>query len=146
MITGSNEVRFAVKALPAAGTRPNETTRTMAPHPLVYQELPYDPEYLLCNHRLTATRQSTATPDEADWQVRRQVILRHTGELPLEVRGPDAERMLDRVFTRDVTRVKVGRCSYQFACYDDGGMITDGVLMRLARDRFWFGQAEEICP
>ena len=37
-------------------------------------------------------RLSTATPDEAYWRVRRQVILRHTGELPLEVRGPDAER------------------------------------------------------
>ena len=46
-------------------------------------------------------RLSTATPDEAYWRVRRQVILRHTGEVPLEVRGPDAERMLDRVFTRD---------------------------------------------
>ena len=37
MIAGPNEVRFAVKALPAAGARPNELTRTMAPHPLVYQ-------------------------------------------------------------------------------------------------------------
>ena len=55
------------------------------------------------NHRLTAMRLSTATPDEAYWRVRRQVILRHTGEVPLEVRGPDAERMLDRVFTRDVS-------------------------------------------
>ena len=142
MITGPSEVRFAVKALPAAGTLPNELTRTMAPHPLVYQELPYDPEYLLYNHRLTAMHLSTATPDEAYWRVRRQVILRHTGELLLEVRGPDADRMLDRVFTRDIIRTRVGRCSYQFACYDDGGMITDGVLMRLERDRFWFGQAD----
>ena len=28
MIAGPNEVRFAVKALPAAGARPNELTRT----------------------------------------------------------------------------------------------------------------------
>ena len=53
MINESEEVRFAVKALPASGARPNELTHTMAPHPLVYQELPYDPEYLLYNHRLT---------------------------------------------------------------------------------------------
>ena len=50
--------------------------------------------------------------------------------------------MLDRVFTRDITSTRAGRCSYQFACYDDGGMITDGVLMRLEPDRFWFGQAD----
>ena len=43
MITGPYEVRFAVKALPAAGARPNELTRTMAPHPLVHQELPTTP-------------------------------------------------------------------------------------------------------
>ena len=135
------DVRFAVKALPAAA-RPNEMTHTMAVHPLVHQELPYDPEFFLYNHRLTAMQLSNSTPDEAYWRVRRQVILRHTGELPLEVCGPDAERMLDHVFTRDITRVRAGRCSYQFPCYDDGGMITDGVLMRLARDRFWYGQAD----
>ncbi len=137
-----DDVRFAVKALPAASGPPNEFTQTMAPHPLVYQELPYDPEFLLYNHRLTAMRLSNSTSDEAYWRVRRQVILRHTGELPLEVRGPHAARMLDHVFTRDVSGMKVDRCSYQFACYDDGGMITDGVLMRLAPDRFWFGQAD----
>ena len=141
MTMESTDVRFAVKALQAAA-RPNEMTHTMAPHPLVHQELPYDPEYFLHNHRLTAMYMSNATPDEAYWRVRRQVILRHTGELPLEVRGPDAERMLDHVFTRDITGVKVGRCSYQFPCYDDGGVITDGVLMRLASDRFWYGQAD----
>ena len=142
MTNRSEQVRFAVKALPAAGALPNELTRTMAPHPLVYQELPYDPEFVLYNHRLIAMRLSNSTSDEAYWRVRRQAILRHTGELPLEVRGPDAARMLDHVFTRDVSAMKVDRCSYQFACYDDGGMITDGVLMRLAHDRFWFGQAD----
>ncbi len=120
-----DDVRFAVKALPAASGRPNEFTRTMAPHPLVYQELPYDPEFLLYNHRLIAMHLSNSTPDEAYWRVRRQVILRHTGELPLEVRGSDAARMLDHVFTRDISGMKVDRCSYQFACYDDGGMITE---------------------
>ena len=44
MITGSSDVRFTVKALPAAGARPNELTRTMAPHPLVCQVLRCDPE------------------------------------------------------------------------------------------------------
>ena len=138
----STDVRFAVKALPAAAARPNEMTHTMAPHPLIHQELPYDPELFVYNHRLTAMHLNNSTPDEAYWRVRRQAILRHTGELPLEVRGPDAERMLDYIFPRDITRTRVGRCSYQLPCYDDGGMITDGILMRLAPDRFWYGQAD----
>ena len=44
MITGSSDVRFTVKALPAAGARPNQPTHSMAAHPLVCQVLPCDPE------------------------------------------------------------------------------------------------------
>lgn len=135
-------LRFVVLALPANGAHPNELARTMAPHPLIHQELPYNPEYSIYNHRLTSVGMDGASADEVYWMVRRKVILRHTGELPTEVRGPDAEKLLDLVFTRDITQMKVRRCSYQFPCYHDGGMITDGVLMRLAQDRFWYGQAD----
>jgi len=136
------DLRFVVTALPANDTRPNELARTMAPHPLIHQELPYRPEYAIYNRRLVSIGMGSTTADELYWMVRRKVILRHTGELPIEVRGPDAAKLLDSVFTRDITKMKVGRCSYQFPCYHDGGMITDGVLMRLAQDRFWYGQAD----
>lgn len=136
------DLKFVGKAVSAPGARPSEFTRTMAPHPLCYQELPYDPQYMLYNHRLTPEVLSNATDDEMYWKVRTEVIFRHTGELPIEIAGPDAEALLNRVFTRDVSKVKVGRCSYQFACYHDGGMITDGVLLRLAEDRFWMAQAD----
>ena len=100
---GRRTQRSAFRRQGAAGRGGAAERVDSHPPPLVYQELPYDPEFLLYNHRLTAMRLSTATPDEAYWRVRRQVILRHTGEVPLEVRGPDAELMLDRVFTRDVS-------------------------------------------
>ena len=61
---------------------------------------------------------------------------------PIEIVGPDAERLLNKVFARDVSKVRVGRCSYQFACYHDGGMINDGVMLRLTEDRFWMAQAD----
>ncbi|MQX36723.1 aminomethyltransferase family protein [Roseospira navarrensis] len=133
---------FAVVPAPAdEARRPTEFAHTFAPHPLVHQERPYDPWYTIYNRRLTAMSMAGASADDTYWRVRRGVILRHTGELPLEVRGPDAERLLNRVFTRDVSRVRVGRCSYQLACQDDGGLLMDGVLVRLAPDRFWYGQA-----
>ncbi len=134
--------RFAVKAFSATGKRPRELDRTMAPHPLSFQELPFDPEYTLYNSRLTPQSLNNITDDEMYWAVRTGVILRHTGELPIEISGPDAETLLNRVFTRDVSKVKPGRCSYQIACYHDGGMITDGVLLRLSKDRFWMAQAD----
>ena len=134
--------RFAVKAIKQTTRRPLELARTMLPHPLSYQELAHDPEYVLYNGRLTPSAFSDVSDDEMYWKVRREVILRHTGELPIEIIGPDAERLLNRVFARDVSKVQVGRCSYQFACYHDGGLINDGVLLRLAEDRFWMAQAD----
>lgn len=133
---------FAVLPLASDTNRPTEFALTLASHPLVHQELPYKPQYTLYNRRLTAMRMTNGSPDDAYWKLRREAILRHTGELPIEVRGPDAELLLDRVFTRDVTKNRVGRCSYQIACFDNGGMIIDGVLVRLAADRFWYGQAD----
>ena len=142
MDTILSKFRFTIKALPNKGHRPRELSRTMPAHPLSYMELPYDPEYALYNSRLTPEALSTATDDEMYWAVRTNVIFRHTGELPIEISGPDAETLLNKMFTRNVTKVKPRRCSYQFACYHDGGMITDGVLLRLAEDRFWMAQAD----
>ena len=137
-----SSLRFVTKAIPNMGARPRELSHTMVPHPLSYQELPFDPEYTLYNNRLTPESLNHVTEDEMYWKVRTEVIFRHTGELPIEISGPDAESLLNRLFTRDVSKVKVGRCSYQFACYHDGGMITDGILLRLAQDRFWMVQAD----
>ena len=138
----SRHYRFAVTPLSADDGRSRQIPRNMAPHPLNYQELPFAPEYFVYNGRLASDRMNNATDEETYWLVRRRVILRHTGERPIEIRGADAEALLNRVFTRDIARVKVGRCSYQFACYHDGGMITDGVLLRLEPDRFWYAQAD----
>ena len=134
--------RFAVKSIEQITRRPTEFARSMLPHPLSYQELAHDPEYMLYNGRLTPSAFVDVSDDEMYWKVRREVILRHTGELPIEIVGPDAERLLNRVFARNVSKVQVGRCSYQFACYHDGGLINDGVLLRLAEDRFWMAQAD----
>ncbi|MGF1503314.1 MAG: aminomethyltransferase family protein [Paracoccaceae bacterium] len=142
MLQFDTTLRFAV--LPLAGDRAqsSEFARTISPHPLVHQELPHGPEYTIYNRRLTAMTMTNGSVDQAYWKLRRQAILRHTGELPIEIRGKDALVLLNRVFTRDVAKTRVGRCSYQIACYDHGGLILDGVLVRLEEDRFWYGQAD----
>lgn len=142
MNSPDTNLTFSVIATPAEDARPNELARTMAPHPLIYQEIPHNPNYTIYNRRLASVSMTTTSADEVYWMVRRKAILRHTGELPLEICGPDAEKLLNLVFTREIGEVKPGRCSYQFACYDDGGMITDGVLVRLSETRFWYVQAE----
>ena len=136
--------RYTIKAFENKGNRPVEISHplSMKPHPLSYMELPFDPEYFLYNNRMSPETLNNATPDEQYWAVRQNVIFRNTGEFPVEISGPDAEKFANFIFTRDVTKIKPGRCSYQFACYHDGGMITDGVMLHLRRDKLWMAQAD----
>ncbi|OGN88000.1 MAG: hypothetical protein A2X23_07535 [Chloroflexi bacterium GWC2_73_18] len=48
-----------------------------------------------------------------------------------EVRGPDATRLVDRVITRDATRIEVGGVVYTPWCDEDGFVIDDGTVARL---------------
>ena len=134
--------RYTIKAIPLDDRRPIELSSNMKPHPLSYMELPFDPEYSLYNGRMTPERLNNVTDDEQYWAVRQKVILRNTGEFPMQISGPDAEKFANLVFARDVSCVEVGRCSYNFALYHNGCMITDGILLRLADDRFWMAQAD----
>jgi len=137
-----NNLRFTVKPSISEGERALELARTIGVHPLTYQELPFDPEYSIYAGRLTPEKLSNATAEEMYWKVRRELIFRHTGEHPYEISGPDALKLLQKIFPRDISKVKKGRCSYQFACYHDGGMITDGILLRIDDDTYWFAQAD----
>ena len=134
--------RFTVKPTVSEGESALELARTIGLHPLTYQELPFDPEYSIYAGRLTPEKLSNATPEEMYWKIRQELIFRHTGEHPYEISGPDALKLLQKIFPRDISKIKIGRCSYQFACYHDGGMITDGILLRIDQNKYWFAQAE----
>ncbi|MDX1437647.1 MAG: hypothetical protein R3335_12590, partial [Anaerolineales bacterium] len=53
-----------------------------------------------------------------------------------EVMGPDAARLLDRVVTRDVQSASIGQVLYTPWCDDEGHVVDDGTVQRLAEDRF----------
>jgi aminomethyltransferase len=58
----------------------------------------------------------------------------HMGEF--ELRGPDAERALQRLTTNDVAALEVGQVQYSLLCYEDGGIVDDLTLYRLAPDHY----------
>ncbi len=58
------------------------------------------------------------------------------------VSGPDAERYLNRLVTRDVRRLKVGRVSYVVWCNDSGHIIDDGTVFRFGAQDFRVCTAE----
>ena len=86
-----------------------------------------------------------AYPDEDPvpqyWKLRNGVMLYDVPEKPLEIIGPDAARMLERVLTCSVGTLAVGRARYGIACNEDGTVLMDGVIMCLGPDRFWYVKA-----
>jgi aminomethyltransferase len=53
-----------------------------------------------------------------------------------EVQGPDATALLARMMTRDVSKMKVGRVMYSCWCDDQGRVVDDGTVSRLAEDHY----------
>jgi aminomethyltransferase len=47
------------------------------------------------------------------------------------VSGPDAQRLLDRVMTRDMTKLRVDRVFYSPWCDEEGRVLDDGTIARL---------------
>jgi aminomethyltransferase len=53
-----------------------------------------------------------------------------------EISGPDATGLLDRVMTRDMTKLLVDRVFYSPWCDEEGKVLDDGTITRLAQDRY----------
>src|SRR3954462_9228622 len=54
----------------------------------------------------------------------------------IDVQGPDAAVLLDRLYTNMMSSLKVGSVRYGVMCGLDGMVIDDGTVLRLAEDRF----------
>ena len=54
----------------------------------------------------------------------------------IDVQGPDAEVLLDHLYTNLMSSLKVGRVRYGVMCGHDGMVVDDGTVLRLAPDRF----------
>ena len=59
-----------------------------------------------------------------------------------EVRGRDALRLVDRVIIRDATKLRVGGVYYTPWCDEDGKVVDDGTIHRIAEDRFRWTAAD----
>ncbi|PTX00772.1 sarcosine oxidase subunit alpha family protein [Pararhodobacter aggregans] len=52
----------------------------------------------------------------------------------LVVKGPDAGRFLDMLYTNVMSSLKVGKCRYGLMCNENGFLSDDGVVARLSED------------
>ena len=58
------------------------------------------------------------------------------------VTGPDATKLVNRVITRDVNKVKVGQVIYCCWCDEEGKVIDDGTVTRLAENKYRWTAAD----
>jgi aminomethyltransferase len=58
----------------------------------------------------------------------------HMGQV--EVRGPDAEAFLQRVYSNDVSKMAIGGAQYALLCNDEGGVLDDLFTYRVDSDRY----------
>ena len=54
----------------------------------------------------------------------------------IEVVGPDAAEFMNRMYVNAWTKLGVGKCRYGVLCREDGFVADDGVVGRIAKDRF----------
>lgn len=63
------------------------------------------------------------------------------------IKGPDALAFADLLVTRDLVKTTpVGQCRYVLLCYEDGGIVNDPVLLRVAEDEIWLSTHTEVLP
>jgi aminomethyltransferase len=80
-------------------------------------------------------------PIEEYWACRERAVIIDLSPLrKFEVTGPDAEALLQYCMTRDIRKLSPGQVVYTAMCYENGGMIDDGTVFRLAQNNFrWIG-------
>ena len=72
------------------------------------------------------------------WALRKKAALFDVPERPVEIAGPDAVAFLEYLVARKIKDMEVGRGRYALICTHKGGIFMDGILFRLAENRFWF--------
>jgi len=83
------------------------------------------------------------THDREYWAIRAAAALLDVSPLfKYRIRGRDAALLVDRVVTRDVRHLEVGRVVYTPWCEERGKVLDDGTLTRLAEDEFRLTAAE----
>ena len=55
----------------------------------------------------------------------------------LDVKGVDAAKLLDKVYTNRLSDLRVGRARYSLICDDSGIILDDGTISRLSDDHFF---------
>ncbi len=98
--------------------------------------------YSIVNHTLLP-KAFERSSEEDYWHLREHVQLWDVScQRQVEIRGPDAARLVQWMTPRDLRQAKIGQCLYISLIDQNAGMINDPILLKLAEDHFWLSIAD----
>ena len=98
--------------------------------------------FTVVNHTLLPKAFQHTVEDDY-WHLRQQVQLWDVGcQRQVELRGPDAARLLQWMSPRDLRQAVVGDCLYTPLIDRNGYLVNDPILIKLADNHFWLSIAD----
>ena len=83
------------------------------------------------------------SPEQNFWNLIEKSILCDVAvERQVEITGPDAFKFTQLLTPRDLSNVAIGQCKYVLITNNNGGLLNDPVLLRLAENHFWLSLAD----
>ncbi|HSS66559.1 MAG TPA: dimethylsulfoniopropionate demethylase [Gammaproteobacteria bacterium] len=97
--------------------------------------------YTVYNHMLLPLYYES--PEADFWRLVNDVTLWDVaGERQVEITGPDAARLTQLLTPRNISGCEVGQCKYVLITAEDGGVINDPLLLKLAESHYWLSLAD----
>ena len=83
------------------------------------------------------------SPEQNFWNLIEKAILCDVAvERQVEITGPDAYKFTQLLTPRNLSKLAIGQCKYVLITNNEGGILNDPVLLRLAENRFWLSLAD----
>ena len=83
------------------------------------------------------------SPEQNFWNLIEKAILCDVAvERQVEITGPDAYKFIQLLTPRDLSKLSIKQCKYVLLVNNDGGILNDPVLLRLAENHFWLSLAD----
>jgi dimethylsulfoniopropionate demethylase len=98
--------------------------------------------FSVVNHMLLPKAFETSV-EEDYWHLREHVQIWDVScQRQVEIKGQDAMRLVQWMTPRDVSKVEIGDCLYVPLVDQNGGMINDPVLLKIADNHYWLSIAD----
>ena len=83
------------------------------------------------------------SPEQNFWNLIEKSILCDVAvERQVEITGSDAFKFTQLLTPRDLSKLAIGQCKYVLITNNEGGILNDPVLLRIAENHFWLSLAD----